>query len=342
MKMRNTLCAAMLAVAAVALPITMLTAHKAQAAQTEKVKKHLLVVTVTKGFRHGSIPVAEETIQKLGDSTGDWDTDFVRTDDDMKAKMTPDALKKYDAVVFANTTGVLPLPDPQGFLDYIKAGHGFAAMHSGSDTLHEWPGGKSGEVSAYIDMLGGEFLTHHSQCAIDCHVEDPRSPTTRGLVKAAKGVSADTQKDLTKETLPVTDAKGGTTWKTYDEIYLLKNNDRTKVHVLLSLDKYPNDGSPDANKPGDHLISWVKSYGEGRVFYTELGHRDEMWRDPNYQNHITGGIRFALGLAKGSTKLSPALPAAVGIRVGKTSGPVRLDRAGAENGRTHVSIGKSF
>ncbi len=306
MKIQNTLFTAMLAVAAVALPITLLTAPKAQAAQ--KTKKHLLVVTVTKSFRHGSIPVAEETIQKLGDSTGDWDTDFVRNDDDMKAKMTPDALKKYDAVVFANTTGVLPLPDPQGFLDYIKAGHGFAAMHSGSDTLHEWPGGKPGEISAYIDMLGGEFLTHHSQCAIDCKVEDPRSPATRKLVKAAKGVSADTQKDLTKETLAVTDAKGDTVFKAYDEIYLLKNNDRTKVHVLLSLDKYPNDGSPDANKPGDHLISWVKSYGEGRVFYTELGHRDEMWRDPNYQAHITGGIRFALGLAKGSTKLSTPLP----------------------------------
>jgi len=334
MKIRSTLFVATLAVAAVALPITMLTAHKAQAAQ--KVKKHLLVVTVTKGFRHGSIPVAEETIQKLGDSTGDWDTDFVRTDDDMKAKMTPDALKKYDAVVFANTTGVLPLPDPQGFLDYIKAGHGFAAMHSGSDTLHEWPGGKSGEVSAYIDMLGGEFLTHHAQCAIDARVRDPKSPATQPIVKAAKGVNAQTQKDLTKETLPVTDAKG-VTWKAYDEIYLLKNNDRTKVHVLLSLDSYPNDGSSEANQPGEHLIAWVKSYGKGRVFYTELGHRDEMWRDPNYQAHVTGGLRFALGLAKSDTTPSTALTSnsgfhprpsiGVGIHVRETTGPIRLDNA---------------
>lgn len=311
MKIRHTLFAATLALAAGALSITTLTVHKAQAAPVAKGKmKHLLVVTVTKGFRHGSIPVAEETIQKLGDSTGDWDTDFVRTDDDMKAKMTPDALKKYDAVVFANTTGVLPLPDPQGFLNYIKAGHGFAAMHSGSDTFHEWPGGKPGEVSAYIDMLGGEFLTHHSQCAIDAQVRDSDSPATRTLVKAAKGVTADAGKELKKETLPLTAAGGGTTWKAYDEIYLLKNNDRTKVHVLLSLDTYPNDGSAEANQPGEHLIAWVKSYGKGRVFYTELGHRDEMWRDPNYQAHITGGLRFALGLKKSSTKLSPPLSAA--------------------------------
>ena len=306
-KIRHTLFAATLALTAVAIPIMLLTAHKAQAARGAREKKHLLVVTVTKGFRHGSIPVAEETIQKLGDSTGDWDTDFVRTDDDMKTKMTPEALKKYSAVVFANTTGVLPLPDPQGFLDYIKAGHGFVAMHSGSDTFHEWPGQKTGELSAYIDMLGGEFLTHHSQCAIDAQVEDTQSPATQSLVKAAKGVPADAQKDLSKETLPVTVAMRHTVWKAFDEIYLLKNNDRSKVHVLLALDKYPNDGSPEANKPGDHLIAWVKSYGKGRVFYTELGHRDEMWRDPNYQQHITGGIRFALGLARSSTRLSQPL-----------------------------------
>src|SRR5205807_6831837 len=131
----------------------------------------------------GSIPVAEKTIESLGNSTGKWDTDFVRTDSEMQEKMTAEALKKYDAVVFANTTGELPLPDPQGFLDYVKAGHGFAAMHSGSDTFHEWPGGKQGEVSAYVDMLGGEFLTHHSQCAIDAHVQDPKSPALAPIAK---------------------------------------------------------------------------------------------------------------------------------------------------------------
>src|SRR5262249_11514278 len=121
----------------------------AQAAQNGNGKKHLLVVSVTKGFRHDSIPIAEQTIEMLGQQNGKWDTDFVRTDEEMQAKMPASVLKKYDAVVFANTTGVLPLPDPQGFLDYIKAGHGFAAMHSGSDTFHQWPGSSS-PISEYI------------------------------------------------------------------------------------------------------------------------------------------------------------------------------------------------
>jgi type 1 glutamine amidotransferase len=274
-------------------------------AHAGRAKKHLLVVTVTKGFRHDSIPVAEETIQKLGDETKDWDTDFVRTDEEMQTKMTPKALLNYDAVVFANTTGVLPLPDPQGFLDYIKAGHGFAAMHSGSDTFHQWPG-QNGGVSAYVEMLGGEFQIHHSQCAIDAHILDSNFPATKPLVKAA--ISAgdpNANRDLHEGSRVV-----GNTWKAFDEIYLFINNDPTKVHVLLALDKYPNDGSADANKPGEHLIAWCKSYGTGRVFYMELGHRQEMWHDPLYQQHILGGLRFALGLAKGSTKTGQPLIAA--------------------------------
>jgi type 1 glutamine amidotransferase len=87
---------------------------------------------------------------------------------------------------------------------------------------------------------------------------------------------------------------------------------RTNVHGLLSLDKHPNDKTP-----GDYPISWCKKYGKGRVFYTSLGHREDIW-DPNtpesfkrenskevseaYQKHILGGIKWALGLERGSAK----------------------------------------
>jgi type 1 glutamine amidotransferase len=299
MKIGRQIAGVALALTIGALSTMYLFSHRAANAQP-KAKKHVLVVTVTKGFRHGSIPVAEKTIEALGESTGEWDTDFVRTDEEMAAKMTAAGLKKFDAVVFANTTGVLPLPDPQGFLDYIKAGHGFAAMHSGSDTFHEWPGGPKGEVSAYVDMLGGEFLTHHAQCAITPHIADASSPALKGVVKMKTAI--------TKEELDARNVQkegsvtNGKVWKVFDEIYLLKNNDPANVHTLLWLDAYPNDGSPEANKPGIHLISWTKAYGTGRVFYTELGHRDEVWKDPIYQKHVTGGLEFALGLAKGSTK----------------------------------------
>src|SRR5438105_9193587 len=97
----------------------------------EAAPKKVLVVTVTKGFRHSSIPTAEKVLGELAQKSGAFTVDYVRTDEEMAQKMTVAALKKYDGVIFANTTGGkgqkggdLPLPDKQGFLDWIKSGKG--------------------------------------------------------------------------------------------------------------------------------------------------------------------------------------------------------------------------
>lgn len=285
----------LLATLAIASSLTILglsASHTLAAAHSANHKKHLLVVTVTKGFRHDSIPVGEETIKALGDQSGVWETDFVRTDAEMQAKMTRAALKNVDAIVFENTTGVLPLPDPPAFLDFIRNGGGFAAMHAGSDTFHQWPGQKEGEVSEYIQMLGGEFKGHNQQCAVAAKIEDAHFPGSGRLLAAATKMPAPQgQQDARDHTFV-----SGKTWNVFDEIYLMKNNDRKNVHVLLSLDHHPNDGSKEANQPGEYLLSWSKSYGRGRVFYVAFGHRQEIWRDPLYQQYVEGGLRYVLRL----------------------------------------------
>jgi type 1 glutamine amidotransferase len=264
--------------------------------------KKLLVVTTTTGFRHSSIPTLEKVLSQLGTSSGEFTVDFVHqppgqptlkkdaTDEEKAAfpaaqaewtkslkvalqKLSPDSLKNYDGVVFASTTGDLPIPDPQGFLDWIKAGHAFIGIHAASDTFHGWPG--------YIDMLGGEFAHHGRQVGVECLNQDPASPSNAGL---------------------------GKTWAiTQEEIYQFKNYDPAKVHDLLILDKHPESGAA-----GHFPVSWTKSYGAGRVFYTSLGHREDIIdTDPNlkgrinsmeiskaYDAHVLGGIEWALGLKK--------------------------------------------
>ena len=86
-------------------------------------------------------------------------------------KLSPESLKDYDGVIFANTTGDLPLPDKDGLLEWIKSGHAFIAMHAGSDTLHNWPG--------YREMLGGEFAGHKVQVGADLINVDPKFPVQR-------------------------------------------------------------------------------------------------------------------------------------------------------------------
>lgn len=242
--------------------------------------KKLLVVTVTQGFRHSSIPTAEKVLGELATKTGIFTVDYVRDNTEMATKMTAAALKNYDGVIFANTTGDLPLPDKQAFLDWIKSGKAFIGMHSATDTFRG-----HNPLDPYTLMIGAEFKEHHAQAEVDCINQDPKHPACTALPP---------------------------TWHVKDEIYLMNGFERKSVHGLLSLDKHPNDRTP-----GDYPIAWAKMYGKGRVFYTSLGHREDVW-DPNtpasfkrensaevseaYQKHILGGIKWALGLAKGSAK----------------------------------------
>ncbi len=227
-----------------------------------KTPKKLLVVTVTKGFRHSSIPTAEKTLQGLATKTGDFTVDYVRDDKDMAEKMTMASLARYDGVIFANTTGELPLPDKAGFLKWLESGKAFVGMHSASDTFRGHT-----PLDPYNVMLGGEFLTHGAQASVECLNQDPNHPACKHF---------------------------GAAYKVHDEIYIQNGFKRSMVHGLLTLDKHPNTGMP-----GDYPIAWVKKVGKGRVFYTALGHREDVWESDPYQKHITGGIRWALGLEKG-------------------------------------------
>jgi uncharacterized protein len=291
------------------------------AAPAQAAPKKVLVVTVTKGFRHSSIPTAENVLAELAKESSAFTVEYARvepTDSQFKGadgkpdkakvdaaikavlaeKMSPGALKKYDAVIFANTTGDLPLPDNQAFLDWIKSGKGFVGMHAATDTFPGFPG--------YTEMIGAHFKTHAAQLEVQPINQDPECPACAHLARG---------------------------WKVYDEIYQMKDFDATKVHGLLTLDRKPDVKDPS---PGEYPIAWCKLYGgnpvavpgngaalllqkcwprqPGRVFYTSLGHREDVW-DPKwpdrknpkevaeaYQKHILAGIKWALGLEQMNAK----------------------------------------
>lgn len=221
--------------------------------------QQVLVVSVTKGFRHDVIPTTDQLMKTLAQNSGKFTVDYVNNDQEMAQKMTPEALKKYDAVVFNNTTGNLPLPDKEAFLTWIKSGKGFVGIHAANDTFHDYP--------PFIEMIGGEFLTHGPQVEVEVINQDPKHPATRHAPPS---------------------------FKVFDEIYIVKNFHREKVHGLLTLDKHPNTGVP-----GDYPIAWCKAYGKGKVFYTSLGHRVDVVQKPEYAAHILGGLLWTMGLEPG-------------------------------------------
>ncbi len=239
--------------------------------------KRLLVVTVTMGFHHSSVTTADKVLAELGEKSGLYTLDYVRSGarpkpgtpeeaawieqvkKDLAAKMSPEALKNYDGVIFASTTGDLPLPDNDAFIAWVKSGKAFIGIHAAADTFHGYP--------PYIEMLGAEFKTHGAQVKIEALNQDPKHPAT---------------------------SKIGKSYIVTDEIYQFLNFHRESVHGLLTMDKHPNTGMP-----GDYPVAWCKQFGEGRVFYTSLGHREDVWAAPVYQDHVLGGIKWALGLAQG-------------------------------------------
>jgi type 1 glutamine amidotransferase len=86
-----------------------------------------------------------------------------------------------------------------------------------------------------------------------------------------------------------------------DEMYIFREApySRDRLRILLSIDpeSFQPRGGQRADK--DYAVSWCHQVGKGRVFYTSLGHRREVWRDPKFQDHLLGGLNWAVGRLPG-------------------------------------------
>jgi type 1 glutamine amidotransferase len=221
--------------------------------------RRLLVVTHTAGFRHDSIPTAETTLQQIGAASGLFEVEYARTAGDVQRLLTAESLARFHAVCFANTTGNIGIPDMSAFLGWIAGGGGFVGAHSASDTYHE--------SAEFIKMIGGEFDSHGSIVATEVRVDDPSHPAVAHLAPR---------------------------FTITDELYRFTRFNAGKVSRLLSLDRNPADGVGEAGAPADLPMAWHRPYGDGRVVYTAFGHRQEVWRDPRFQQHLREAIRWVL------------------------------------------------
>lgn len=224
-------------------------------------RKRLLIVSVTKGFRHESIPTAERVLIELAERQS-LAIDFARTDDELRDRTSAANLKRYAAVVFASTTGDLPLADRAAFLRFIRDGGAFIGIHAATDTF------RKGVFPEYLAMLGGEFQGHGPQKSVRVRIDDPRHPATEHL-RADETSTAG--------------------FEVYDEIYRIVNFDSRNVRLLLSLDRHPDTGAP-----GLFPLAWCRAYGKGRVFYTALGHRDDVLTSDWFRRHLEGGVLWTL------------------------------------------------
>lgn len=197
-------------------------------------------------------------------------------------------LAQFDAIFFY-TSGDLLSPGKDGnppmtsegkaaLLEAIRKGKGFIGTHSAADTFH------TGEVvdtvaeaarivrhrhlgdraDPYTRMLGAEFIMHGSQQVAKARVVDPKFP----------GI-----------------AQFGAHLECLEEWYSITDFSRD-MHVLLLME---TEGMKDVcyQRP-PYPIAWARMHGKGRVFYTSLGHREDVWTNPAFQEHLFGGIAWAV------------------------------------------------
>jgi len=244
------------------------TALPKEAPAKPKKARKVLVFSKTAGFRHGSIETGVESMKRLGKRTGAFEV--TATEDD--SIFEPDTLKQFDAVIMLNTTGEIFKSKEEGredrlkksLVDFVKGGKGLVGMHSATDTYKNW--------KEYNDMMGGAFAGHPWHEKVRVKNLDPDHPLTKAF--------------------------GGKSFDVTDEIYQFREGTASpdERRILLSLSGEVEDtGKGKFGKDGLYPISWCDDYGDGRVFYCSLGHRDEIFWNPAVMQHYLAGIQFAMG-----------------------------------------------
>jgi uncharacterized protein len=287
---------------ALALPLTL-------AAAAPAANKRLLLVTDSGGFIHDSVGVAEQTLKEIGPKHG-FDVTGYRYTRDPKApafakyaedfrkrtglpvepenmgRVNAETLKKFDCVLFFTTGSPLADDEIKDLVDWVKAGGAVAGTHCGSDTLYPAKDRKWNQ--AYGELIGAYFKTHPPGFQkIKVRVEDPKHPAARSF-------------------------QDGQPYE--DEMYIFRDEpySRDRLHVILSVtadsvDSLLSKAPKAARSDNDYAISWCQEVGKGRSFYTSLGHRKEVWKDPTFQEHLCAGLRWAMKLEEGDATPSNKL-----------------------------------
>ncbi len=214
----------------------------------------LLLFSKTEGFRHGSIPDAIDAIRTIAEQDG-FQVD--QTED--AAAFNVANLSQYQAVMFLMTTGnVLDDQQQAAFEDYLRAGNGYAGLHSATDTEYDW--------EWYGNLVGAYFANHPSIQDAVLDIEIDNHPSTQNLPNP---------------------------WLRRDEWYNFRTNPRGQVTVLATIDESSYSGGSMGD---DHPIAWFHDFDGGRSWYTAGGHTSASYEEPGFLAHILGGLQYAAGV----------------------------------------------
>jgi type 1 glutamine amidotransferase len=260
-------------------------------------KRKVLFFTKSSGYEHevisckkGQPSFAEKQLLELGAKHG---IEFVFSKDG--SKFSPEYLAQFDTVMFYTTGDLcsegadgnppMSVTGKQALFDFVKSGKGFVGTHSAADTFHtdneslkgpERFANHGDKADAYVCFLGAEFIRHGKQQAGVNKVIDKTFPGFGQI---------------------------GDSFSLLEEWYTLKDF-RPEIHVLTTFNDPPLEGDDYKRPPFPNC--WARLEGKGRVFYTAMGHREDVWTHPIFQEILAGALKWANGDAK-APDMSPNL-----------------------------------
>jgi type 1 glutamine amidotransferase len=253
-------------------------------AQPKGNTKKVLFFTKSSGFQHsvikrdGDRPAHAERI--LADIGREHGFEVVASKDGRVFE--PDQIGQWDVFVF-ETTGDLTQPGTdktnpisadgeKAFYDAIRGGKGFVGMHCAADTFGHFPPRDKGPDDQYIQMIGGQFVSHGPQQVARLEIVDPEFPG----IAAGFGAS-------------------GRSFSINDEWYALKDMPEDLHVILVQVTEGMKSGPRKEYDRPNYPATWARAYGKGRVFYTSMGHREDVWENPMYQGLLLGALAWATG-----------------------------------------------
>jgi hypothetical protein len=256
---------------------------------------------------HASLPAAEEQAVAYG-KAGGFEVTTLKGYEPGVGKQdltffTPAYLSQFDGLMMmANgDIGMTPV-QKKAIVDFVRGGKAFIGVHCATVMMYDFP--EYGEMlgayyfqSIATPLLGNAVPVNQRRVGV-LKVEDNTHPATR-MFASSWPIA---EEFYTFATAPWSASAPELNISSPGDFKAPMGFSRDRVNVLLSLDtEHTNlDGvAPRARirKGGDYPQSWWRYWGSGRVFYTSLGHLPETWtNDSAFRAHLTGGIRWALGL----------------------------------------------
>jgi type 1 glutamine amidotransferase len=233
-----------------------------------KKQRKMLVVDLQMYSGHTSIPHGNWMLALMAKYTGAFEPTFSNDLNNLKYPK----IAQYDAVYLNNVCGMV-FPDPEvrdSLLRFVREGGGIGGHHAVTFSNLDWP--------EFMEMLGAWSGAHHTETQV-LKIDD-RSSTLTAMF-------------------------GGQSFEHTDEFYHMPPGSpysRDRQRVLLSIDVPKSDMATagrfckECTRPDqDYAVSWIKTFGKGRVFCTPLGHTEVFYTSPQWEKHMLAGIKYILG-----------------------------------------------